>query len=270
MAAGAAVKLALVLLAFGTAAGAATRANAPGLPEGFSPLSVDYDPALELFIAQGSFSVLRDNKILVSDQLVYNPRSDIVYASGDLRLRTMAGDRPLKNPVVLHGAVKDAFAKMAQDVLDRHDIQAPLAGIVTGLQFQTPGAVIPAGGTVLDIVPEGSDLVVVARIRPEDIDNVRVGLPVRFRLTALSRRTSPTFNGEVSYVSPDQIVDPQTNRAYFEARVKVSDESVAMAEPDQLRPGAPAEVAIITGDRTVLEYVLTPFTRALDRGLREQ
>lgn len=116
VAAGFAVKLALVLLAFGTTAGAATRANAPGLPEGFNPLAVDYDPVLELFVARGSFAILRDHRIIVSDQLVYNPRSDIAYASGDLRLRTLGGDRPLANPVVLHGVVKRAFADMARDI----------------------------------------------------------------------------------------------------------------------------------------------------------
>ncbi|MEX2642199.1 MAG: HlyD family type I secretion periplasmic adaptor subunit [Acetobacterales bacterium] len=160
--------------------------------------------------------------------------------------------------------------RAAQDVLDRHDIQAPMGGTVTGLLYQTSGAVIPAGGTVLEIVPDGEDMVVLARIRPEDIDNVRVGLPVRFRLTALSRRTSPTFHGKVAYLSPDQIVDPQNNRAYFDARVAIDPDSVRQAGPDQLRPGTPAEVEIITGDRTVMDYVLTPFTRALQRGLREQ
>jgi HlyD family type I secretion membrane fusion protein len=160
--------------------------------------------------------------------------------------------------------------RAAQDVLDRHDLQAPINGTVTGLEYQTSGAVIPAGGKVLEIVPDGADMVVLARIRPEDIDNVRVGLPVRFRLTALSRRTSPTFHGKVAYVSPDQIVDPQNNRAYFDARISVDAESIQTAGPEQLRPGTPAEVEIITGDRTVLEYVLTPFTRALQRGLREQ
>ncbi len=160
--------------------------------------------------------------------------------------------------------------RAAQDVLRRHDIQAPMSGTVTGLLFQTPGSVIAAGGVVLEIVPDGEDLVILARIKPEDIDSVSVGLPVRFRLTALSRRVSPTFNGQVDYVSPDQIVDPQTSRAYFDARIGITPESAAEAGPEQLRAGTPAEVEIITGSRTVLDYVLTPFTRAMERGLREQ
>jgi HlyD family type I secretion membrane fusion protein len=160
--------------------------------------------------------------------------------------------------------------RAAQDVLKRHDIQAPLSGTITGLQFHTPGSVIAAGGKVMEIVPDGEELVILARIKPEDIDSVSEGLPVRFRLTALSRRVSPTFYGQVDYVSPDQIIDPQTSRAYFDARIGITPESAAEAGPDQLRAGTPAEVEIITGSRTVLDYVLTPFTRALERGLREQ
>ncbi len=187
LAAGFAVKLAVVLLIFGTTAGASTRANAPGLPHGFSPLAVDYDPVLELFVARGSFAILRDQRIIVSDQLVYNPRSDLVYASGDLRLRTLGGDRPLANPVVLHGEVKRAFAAMARDIRRTRRSQEALArrrqmgNMVAGLMDRevrnlrrgtptiasTPPAPVRAKAAV-SVPPDVADLIQRARARVSD------------------------------------------------------------------------------------------------------
>ncbi len=156
----------------------------------------------------------------------------------------------------------------AEDVLSRTRIVAPVAGTVVGLGVFTPGAVIAPGQRLLDIVPSGERLVVQARIAPDDIDSVAVGLPARVRLTAFSLLTTPPFDARVIRISADAFSDTRTGASWYEARVAL-DPGQAALEHLQLVPGMPAEVMIVTGASTPFEYLLKPILTSIDRALRE-
>ncbi|HSK41659.1 MAG TPA: HlyD family type I secretion periplasmic adaptor subunit [Arenibaculum sp.] len=157
----------------------------------------------------------------------------------------------------------------AADVLDRLDIRAPRSGIVVGLNFHTSGGVIGPGEPILDIVPQEDRLLVEARVRPEDIDDIRLGLPAQVRLTAYSARRTPTLDGKVVRVSADRLDEPRTGASYFETLVAIDPASLDRLPEVSLSPGMPAEVLIVTGERTAFDYALSPVTDAINRAFRE-
>lgn len=157
--------------------------------------------------------------------------------------------------------------RAAVNTLERTDITAPQHGTVVALAVHTIGGVIKAGGPILDIVPRDDSLIVEARIRPEDIDIVHEGLPAEVRLTAFNYRSTPTFQGRLAHLSADRLVDQSGNRPYYVAKVELDPESVKGFD---LYPGMPAEVYLLTGERTTLQYILKPIVDSMHRGLLEQ
>jgi len=158
----------------------------------------------------------------------------------------------------------------SRDILERTTIVAPVGGKVVNSRFKTTGGVIRAGEAILDIVPTGERLLIDVRISPSDIDIVRPQLPAIIHLTAYSSRGLPRIDGYVRDVSADSIVDQVTGQSFFLARVEVLKEDLSRIGDDYiLLAGMPAEVMIVTGERTVMNYLLEPFLAAFRRGLRE-
>ena len=143
----------------------------------------------------------------------------------------------------------------ARNVLARTRITAPVAGTVVNLRVFTRGGVIGDGDALLDIVPADEELVIEARVEPTDIDTVHADLPAQVRLTAFSHLTTPILSGTVLQVSADRLLDVRTGEPYYEARVVLDPAQPALAGL-KLQPGMPAEVMILTGKRTTMDYLL--------------
>jgi HlyD family type I secretion membrane fusion protein len=130
--------------------------------------------------------------------------------------------------------------------------------------------VIRPGEPILDIVPDDEELLVDARLSPMDIDVVATGLPAQIVLPAFKQRHLPRIEGRVHRISADAITDPHTGERYFEARIEVDPEQLAAIEPPiELAAGMPAEVYIMIGERTMLDYLLQPVFDSLRRAFRE-
>ncbi len=158
----------------------------------------------------------------------------------------------------------------SRDVLERTVVRAPSAGTVVQLRVHTPGGVIRPGEPLLDIVPDDEELLVDARLSPMDIDVVAAGLSAQVILPAFKLRHLPRIEGRVRTISADAIVDPHTGERYFEARIEVDPEQLAALEPKvELTSGMPAEVYIMTGERTMLDYLLQPVFDSLRRAFRK-
>ncbi|AIT80757.1 rhizobiocin secretion protein RspE [Novosphingobium pentaromativorans US6-1] len=157
----------------------------------------------------------------------------------------------------------------ASDQNDRTVIRAPQDGIVDKLAVRTVGSVVPAGQTLLEIVPARDRLVVKARIRPTDIDQVEQGQPAHLRFTALNMRTTPELGGKVVQLAADRTVDRATNTAFYSATVAISVQELRKLGGAKLAVGMPVEVFVQTGERTMLHYILRPLGDQLRRALRE-
>ena len=138
------------------------------------------------------------------------------------------------------------------------------------LKFNSVGAVIGPREPILDIVPTSPDLLIEARIRPEDIAYVRTDAPADVRLTAFRYRLTPTVEGRVVYVSADRLIDRASGAPYYTVHVRVPDKALREAGNLRLQAGMPAEVYIQTSRRSALEYLLDPVLGFMQRSMREQ
>ncbi|MFW6314125.1 MAG: HlyD family type I secretion periplasmic adaptor subunit [Desulfohalobiaceae bacterium] len=160
----------------------------------------------------------------------------------------------------------------AEDAAQRLDIKAPATGTVVNLEVRTEGGVIQGGKPLMEIVPRESELIISAKVPPDQIDDVRQGQDSNVRLQAFSRRYTKKVKGEVTYISADRIEPEQKNESpHYLAYVDLDPESLkeAIEDPEKLTPGIPAEVYIQTEGKTVLRYILSPILDSMDRAFRE-
>lgn len=155
------------------------------------------------------------------------------------------------------------------DRVARTRITTPVSGRVVGLDVHSVGAVLGQGERLMDIVPDNDTLVIDAQVMPQDIDKVFPGLEAKVRFTAFNFRSTPTVKGRVLTISADRLIDEQHGYPYFLARIEVSEEERAQLGDLTLLPGMPAEVIVITGERTMFSYLMRPLSDALARSMRE-
>ncbi|MDB5394508.1 MAG: lssD 3 [Rhodospirillales bacterium] len=162
-------------------------------------------------------------------------------------------------------------ALVAANTLDRLTLRAPQPGTVVKLLYHTIGGVIQPGQPILEFLPSDDKLIVEARVRPEDIDGVQVGLPAEIRINAFNQRRTPLILGKVIYVSADRLTAERPSDApYYQARIEVDLGSLAKRPHTKLYAGMGAEVYIQTEARTALDYLLTPISTTFERAFREK
>lgn len=157
-----------------------------------------------------------------------------------------------------------------EDRLSRIVIRAPDAGMVIGMTVHTIGGVVSPATPLLDIVPSVSELVIEAQVAPVDIDRVAIGKRADIRFGAFNSSTTPVIEGEVSSVSADRLVNEKAGTAYYLARVRVTEEGARTLGERKLLPGMPADVLIITGQRTLLQYLMQPARDAMAQSMIEE
>jgi HlyD family secretion protein len=156
------------------------------------------------------------------------------------------------------------------DKLARTWIRAPSPGTIVNLRFKTQGGVVGPGEAILDLIPDEDRLVLEARVAPNDIDDVEVGLAAQVHLVAYRQRSLPQIEGVVDYVSADRLADDKTGESYYAARISIAREQLAALGPQiVLTPGMPAEALIMMRERTLFDYLLAPVADTFRRGLRE-
>ena len=160
--------------------------------------------------------------------------------------------------------------RAAKDDLSRIDIKSPATGQVVGLAFQTVGGVIGPGQKLMDIVPQDQALLIEARVAPHLIDRVSRNMPVDVRFSSFAHTPQLVVHGKVVSVSADVLVDPQTSVGYYLARVGVTAEGYKQLGKRQLQPGMPVEVILLTGERSMLTYLLSPLTKRLAASMKEE
>jgi HlyD family type I secretion membrane fusion protein len=159
-----------------------------------------------------------------------------------------------------------------QGVLQRIRIAAPVRGVVVKLRYHTAGGVIEPGKNIMEIIPINEDLIIEVRVRPQDIDHVKIGQIATVRLAALNRRTTPMLSGTVVYVSADALPDeaqPLQAKDAYVVRVKLNDQQFAFDSKFKPKAGMPAEVYIKTAERTFFEYLVQPIKDSMARAFRE-
>lgn len=166
--------------------------------------------------------------------------------------------------------LRQALPQLEQRV-SRTVIRAPMDGIVSQLNYRTPGGFVKTGDAVLEMVPTGEALVVEARILPQDISQIRVGDAVRIRLSAYDSARYGSLDGRVSRISADAVMNQQNGSvSHFLVEAAVEGELVIEnGEVVTLLPGMTATVDVLSGKRTVLENFWQPIARVQELALRD-
>lgn len=161
-------------------------------------------------------------------------------------------------------------SSIAQNVLERTELKASRDGVIQNVKVHTIAGVIRPGETLMEIVPEEDRLVVDAEVSPVDIDSVHTGQKAEVRFSAFQSRMIPTIMGTVLTVSADRLVDEREGRPYYTVRIEVPESEIDKLGDHHLQAGMPAEVLIQTGERTVLDYFITPLRDSMSRAMVEK
>ena len=150
------------------------------------------------------------------------------------------------------------------------EITAPADGIAVNLSVHTEGAVVRAGETLLEIVPQGTHLEVEGRLPVNLVDRVGSQLPVDILFTAFNQSSTPRVSGQVKLVSADQLLDEKTGMPYYVLRSSVSDQALEKLNGLVIKPGMPAEMFVRTGERSLLNYLFKPLLDRAGSALSER
>ncbi|WP_257274172.1 HlyD family type I secretion periplasmic adaptor subunit [Endozoicomonas sp. SESOKO4] len=145
-----------------------------------------------------------------------------------------------------------------KDKVHRTSLSAPVSGLIKVVHVNTPGSVIQPGATLIEIVPEGDSLVVEAQVKPSDIAFLRSGQNAQVKLTAYENASYGSLKGTLESISADTLEDDR-GQPYYRIRVKLP------TTEDQwpVLPGMTAVVDVLTGSRTVMNYLMAPVLKAI-------
>jgi HlyD family type I secretion membrane fusion protein len=169
--------------------------------------------------------------------------------------------------------LSDALPRLAaaRQTLDSTVVRSPVDGYVFNLTQFTVGGVTAPGELLMDVVPANAPLMVTAMIKPEDVDDVRVGMDARIRLSGLNQRWHNPLPAKVAVVSADKITNEKNGQSFYRVDLRVEPKELTnLKHGVQVTPGMPAQVMIVTGQRTLMGALISPITDTLQDALREQ
>ena len=157
-----------------------------------------------------------------------------------------------------------------EDNLRRMVLKAPVDGTIKSLFITTLGGIVAPGGAVLDIVPSDDRLIVEAKLSTQDIGYVHIGQEAKIRLTSSDASRFGHIDGEVINISPDTITTKE-GAAYYKIKISAAQSYFKHhSERYNLYSGMLVQCNIITGQRTVLDYLIEPFFSQLNSPLGER
>ena len=174
--------------------------------------------------------------------------------------------------------LRDVTARAAENTLElarieetlaRLDVRAPVSGIVHEMQIRAAGSVVAAQETLLTVVPVAQGVEFELSVSPDAIDTVFAGQSARIRFPAFDSRTTPEIWGEIATVSPDSVTDQRTGQTFYRVTVAVPERELGRLGEAELVPGMPLEAFLQTGERSVLNFLIKPFTDQFTHAFRE-
>ncbi|MDA8803209.1 HlyD family type I secretion periplasmic adaptor subunit [Amylibacter sp.] len=177
----------------------------------------------------------------------------------------------LNSVVAKQTELMEALPRLKERV-SRTTIRAPMGGVVNRINFRTTGGYVNTGDIILELVPTGEALVVEAKISTKDISNIFIDDEVKIRLSAYDSAKYGSVKGRVIRISPDAITDDNgVAESYYlidvaiEGELFIEDEGIAVT----FIPGMTATVDVLSGKRTVFEYIWQPVTKVKELALRD-
>lgn len=159
----------------------------------------------------------------------------------------------------------------SSDKVARTVVRSPMNGIVKKVNVTTVGGIIQPGMDILEVVPIENNLLVEAQVKPADIAFLRPGQNAIVKITAYDFSIYGGLPATLDQISADTITDDKKNEPFYRIQVRTSVNYLGSADkPLPIIPGMVASVEILTGKKTVLDYLLKPFLKAKEKSLRER
>jgi adhesin transport system membrane fusion protein len=159
---------------------------------------------------------------------------------------------------------------VSADRADRASIRSPIDGVVNRILVSTEGGTVKAGERVAEIVPSDSGMIVEAKVSPADIGFIRLKQEALVKLTTYDSSVFGALKGSIAVIGSDSITEEKGEQYYL---IKIELQKNYLAKGDtrlQIMPGMVAQVDVITGKRTVFEYIFSPFTKMMQESFREK
>lgn len=153
--------------------------------------------------------------------------------------------------------------------LKRVELVSPVSGYIHEANVYTVGGVVAPGATVMEVVPTDDGIEIEVNVDPQSVDQLHLGQQSVVRFPAFNQRTTPELFGQVSVISPSSVVDERTGIAFYRVSVAVTADEIERLGDNPLVPGMPAEAFIQTHQRTILSYLVKPFSDQIARAFRE-
>ncbi len=174
-------------------------------------------------------------------------------------------------------AVLEQNIKSAQDRVRRADLKSPVYGIVNKINVTTVGAVVQPGASLMEIVPLEDTLLVEGRIRPQDIAFISPGQEAVVKISAYDSNVYGSLKGKVERISADTIAEErpapgsEKNETFYRIMVRTNTNHLGTTDhPLPIIPGMVATVEVLTGHKTVLDYMTKPARLLREEALRER
>jgi len=210
-------------------------------------------------------------QVVISIPRAQSERDEVGSKLEELELHFMQEAQTALNELAAELSSLTEASVALEDRVARTAVRAPLKGTVKTLLINTVGGVVQPGMDLVEIVPMEDGLLVEARVLPKDIAFIRPGLQSTVKFTAYDYAIYGGLEAKVEHISADTYIDERDESPYFLVRVRTRDNFlVRNGETLPIIPGMTAEVDILAGKKTVLDYLLKPILKAKENALQER
>jgi adhesin transport system membrane fusion protein len=158
-----------------------------------------------------------------------------------------------------------------KDKIDKTVLKSPVNGVINKINVSTIGGVVKSGEELIEIVPDSDILLVEAKIKPKDIGFINPTQKVIVKITAYDFAIYGGLNGTINEISADTIQDPQDDESYYKVTVKTSKNYLEKnGKKHYIIPGMLASVDIVTGKKTILDFILKPLLKTKQGAFHER
>jgi HlyD family secretion protein/adhesin transport system membrane fusion protein len=230
-----------------------------------------YASDIELFENESRMNELSGDMQRIGNQIEV-ARTEITEFKG--RLSSLAAshrDEALErlDAVATEESQNKEILQKLEDRLARSEVRSPVHGLVKGLAVNTVGAVINPGQTLMEIVPTDEELEVQVKISPKDIGHLKPGQPVQMNFSSFDFARYGSLDGTLENISASTF-SGESGERYYRGQVKLSRNYVGQNPHNIIMPGMTVMADIITGEKTILEYLLKPIHLSLKSAFRER
>ncbi|MDD7985969.1 HlyD family type I secretion periplasmic adaptor subunit [Lentisphaera marina] len=157
-------------------------------------------------------------------------------------------------------ALKEKISSL-EDTVQRTRITSPVDGVINEVFQRNEGGVVSPGQPILEIIPDDDKLIVEGMVSPQEVAFLRTGMPVIIKITAYDYSVYGGLNGELVHISADTHTDESTGAPFYKVLVE-TEKNFLMNENNKVIPGMTAQLDILTGKRSVLNYFISPIYNA--------